>query len=101
MILTVRMSASFIWLFVAGQALSYTGHERPHVRLGPDRLYTYSTSRALVGTDAHLFVLFYWILTPILYYTNVRRPPSSFLPAHLTITDLETRPIPHLRQRAI
>jgi len=50
------------------------------------------------------FVLFYWILTPILYYTNVRSPPySSLFPINLipTFPDLATRLLPHRRKRTL
>jgi OPT family oligopeptide transporter len=48
------------------------------------------------------FVLFYWILTPILYYTNVRL--VLFLPSahpHPLLLDLEFCTFPHVRQRTL
>lgn len=50
------------------------------------------------------FVLFYWILTPILYYTNVSISSVSSLLFPFTDSDtlvMELGILPHLRQRAI
>lgn len=48
------------------------------------------------------FVMFYWILTPILYYTNVRSllfpPPTINLISSLV---LGPRLLPHLRKRTL
>jgi hypothetical protein len=50
------------------------------------------------------FVLFYWILTPILYYTNVRDPsraPFYFLLTGTVNPGMGTISLSYLRQWAI
>jgi hypothetical protein len=51
------------------------------------------------------FIMFFWILTPALYYSNVRlrsqSPPILILTMHMQYLVLETRILPYLWQRTI
>ncbi len=46
------------------------------------------------------FVFFFWILTPILYYTNVRSICSFSNPINALLA-METRVLPYIRQCAL